>query len=57
MEWDTAAGTAIIKTSNSRVYDFNLKELKYGKKDFRNSSFIICNKNINENFLRLITSE
>ena len=56
MEWDTAAGSAIIKTSHSKIYDFNLNELKYGKKDFRNSSFIVCNKNINENFLRLITS-
>ena len=56
MEWDTAAGSAIIKTSNSKIYDFNLKELKYGKRDFRNSSFIVCNKNINEDFLKLITS-
>ena len=56
MEWDTAAGSAIIKTSHSKVYDFNLKELKYGKKDFRNSSFIVCNKNINEDFLKLITN-
>ena len=56
MEWDTAAGSAIIKTSHSKIYDFNLKELKYGKKDFRNSSFIVCNENINEDFLKLITS-
>ena len=56
MEWDTAAGSAIIKTSNSKVYDFSLKELKYGKKDFRNSSFIVCNENINEDFLEFITN-
>jgi 3'(2'), 5'-bisphosphate nucleotidase len=56
MEWDTAAGSAIIKTSHSKIYDFNLKELKYGKKDFRNSSFIVCNENINEDFLKLITN-
>ncbi len=56
MEWDTAAGSAIIKTSHSKIYDFNLNELKYGKKDFRNSSFIVCNQNINEKFLKLITS-
>ena len=56
MEWDTAAGSAIIKTSHSKIYDFNLKELKYGKKDFRNSSFIVCNDNINEDFLKLITN-
>ena len=57
MEWDTAAGSAIIKNSHSKVYDFNLNELKYGKKDFRNSSFIVCNESINENFLRLITKK
>ena len=56
MEWDTAAGSAIIKTSHSKIYDFSLKELQYGKKDFRNSSFIVCNENINEDFLKLITS-
>ncbi len=56
MEWDTAAGSAIIKTSHSKIYDFNLKELKYGKKDFRNSSFIVCNENINEDLLKLITT-
>ena len=56
MEWDTAAGSAIIKPSQSKIYDFNLKELKYGKKDFRNSSFIVCNENINEDFLKLITN-
>ena len=54
MEWDTAAGSAIIKTSHSKIYDFNLEELKYGKKDLRNSSFIVCNENINEDFLKLI---
>ena len=57
MEWDTAAGSAIIKTSHSKIYDFNLKELKYGKKDLRNSSFIVCNENINEDFLKLITND
>ena len=56
MEWDTTAGSAIIKTSHSKIYDFNLKELKYGKKDLRNSSFIVCNENINEDFLKLITN-
>ena len=56
MEWDTAAGSAIIKTSNSKVCDFSLKELKYGKKDFRNSSFIVCNENINQDFLEYITN-
>ncbi len=56
MEWDTAAGSAIIKTSHSKIYDFSLKELQYGKKDFRNSSFIVCNENINQDFLEYITN-
>ena len=38
MEWDTAAGSAIIKTSHSKIYDFNLKELKYGKNELRNAT-------------------
>ena len=40
----------------SKIYDFSLKELQYGKKDFRNSSFIVCNENINEDFLEFITN-
>ena len=32
MEWDTAAGHAILKTAGGVVLDGNLKSLEYGKK-------------------------
>ena len=35
MEWDTAAGSAIIKTSNASMVDFNLENLNYGKKNLK----------------------
>ena len=45
-EWDIAAGHAILKHAGGVVTDFNNKEIKYGKKDFRNPSLILKNKNI-----------
>ena len=39
-EWDTAAGHAIIKGVGGKVETNKGKELKYGKKDFKNRSFI-----------------
>ena len=40
MEWDIAAGHAILKTANGRVTDENFNEISYGKKNFKNESFI-----------------
>ena len=41
MEWDTAAGHAILKYAGGSLIDLNTKrELIYGKKDYENSSFI-----------------
>ena len=41
MEWDTAAGHAILKYAGGSLIDINTKkELVYGKKDYENSSFI-----------------
>lgn len=40
MEWDTAAGQALIKASGGEVVDFEGKELVYGKPNFTNGSFI-----------------
>ena len=41
MEWDTAAGHAILKYAGGSLIDINTqKELVYGKKDYENGSFI-----------------
>ena len=45
-EWDIAAGHAILAHAGGKVTDFNGNEVFYGKKDFRNPSLILKNKNI-----------
>ena len=45
-EWDIAAGHAILIHAGGKVTDFNDQEIKYGKKDFKNSSLILKSKNI-----------
>ncbi len=45
-EWDIAAGHAILEHSGGKITDFNGSEILYGKKDLRNSSLILKNKNI-----------
>ena len=45
-EWDIAAGHAILAHAGGKVTDFNGNEVFYGKKDFKNSSLILKNKNI-----------
>jgi len=41
MEWDTAAGHAILKYAGGTIIDLNTKkELTYGKKNYENGSFI-----------------
>ena len=45
-EWDIAAGHAILKHSGGTVTDFNGNEILYGKKNFKNPSLILKNKNI-----------
>ena len=45
-EWDIAAGHAILEHSGGTVTDFENNEILYGKKDFKNSSIILKNKNI-----------
>ena len=45
-EWDIAAGHAILQHAGGIISDFDGKEIKYGKKNFKNSSLILKNKNI-----------
>ena len=45
-EWDIAAGHAILKHAGGNVTDFDGKEILYGKKDFKNPSIILKNKNL-----------
>jgi len=45
-EWDIAAGHAILEHAGGTVTDFSGKEVLYGKKDFKNSSLILKNKDV-----------
>ena len=46
MEWDIAAGHAILIHSGGTITDFQNKEILYGKKDFKNTSLILKSKNL-----------
>ena len=45
-EWDIAAGHAILKHAGGKVTDFEGNEIFYGKKNLKNPSIILKNKNI-----------
>ena len=45
-EWDIAAGHAILEHAGGTVTDFDGNEILYGKKDLKNPSIILRNKNI-----------
>ena len=45
-EWDIAAGHAILEHAGGTVSDFEGNEIFYGKKDLKNPSIILKNKNI-----------
>jgi len=45
-EWDIAAGHAILQHAGGIISDFEGKEIKYGKKNFKNPSLILKNKSI-----------
>ncbi len=42
MEWDIAAGHALIKASGGNIFDLAGKEISYGKKNFANPDFFAC---------------
>ena len=42
MEWDTAAGHAILTAAGGHVRDLNGRELRYGKAGFVNPPFVAC---------------
>ncbi|WMJ72663.1 3'(2'),5'-bisphosphate nucleotidase CysQ [Cytophagaceae bacterium ABcell3] len=49
MEWDTAAGQAILESSGGTMLDANKKPFSYNKEVLRNSSFLcLSNKELNQ---------
>lgn len=44
MEWDIAAGHALIKAAGGEIYISEEEVMLYAKKDFQNSNFIAMNK-------------
>ena len=44
MEWDTAAGQAILEAAGGFVFDLNGDRLRYGKHDLKNSGFLAWGK-------------
>ena len=46
LEWDIAAGHAILEHAGGNITDFKGNEILYGKKDFKNPSLILKSKNI-----------
>ena len=40
MEWDTAAGQAILEAAGGHVFDFSGQKLRYGKPGLKNDGFI-----------------
>jgi 3'(2'), 5'-bisphosphate nucleotidase len=44
MEWDTAAGHAVLLAAGGSVMDLDGRPMQYGKPDFRNGSFVAWGK-------------
>jgi 3'(2'), 5'-bisphosphate nucleotidase len=40
MEWDTAAGDAVLRAAGGRTFDIDGTPLRYGKPGFRNAGFV-----------------
>ena len=54
MEWDTAAGHALVNAAGGRICDMNGKTLSYGKKGFINGSFIAYSQRLLYNNPKLL---
>ena len=57
MEWDTAAGHAVLLEAGGFVYSVdneNFKELKYNKKSLRNPPFVAFRRDVAQNLLSIL---
>ena len=54
MEWDIAAGHAILKNAGANLYDFSFRELTYCKQNFLNKSFFACSNSTKEEMVNLL---
>ena len=57
MEWDIAAGNAVLNTANANLCDTNLNKLRYGKDNFKNQAFIAFSKDLDTNIIRKCLSD
>jgi 3'-phosphoadenosine 5'-phosphosulfate (PAPS) 3'-phosphatase len=57
MEWDIAAGNAVLNTANANILDTNLNKLQYGKDNFKNQAFVAFTKDLEANIIRKCLSD
>mgnify|MGYP001173669487 FL=1 len=57
MEWDIAAGNAVLNTANANLCDTSLNKLRYGKEHFKNQAFIAFSKDLDTNIIRKCLSD
>ena len=57
MEWDTAAGNAILNTANASILDTNLNKLQYGKDNFKNQALVAFTKDLEANIIKKCLSD
>ena len=54
MEWDIAAGHAILKNAGANLYDLSFSEVSYNKNNFLNSPFFVCSNSLKKEIINLI---
>ncbi len=57
MEWDIAAGNAVLNTANANLCDTNINKLQYGKENFKNKAFIAFTKDLDTKLIRKSLSD